>query len=143
MGRHTPGISEQWSARPFAVTFASAMPDPPRQPYPPANDPPPPWSGVVARAISQLEERIDARLDLLHQELALLRQIPEPQSPVAASDTVPPASVRVKAGASKVLPWLGYAALLLGAAQQIAAGLKPGLVGPIQALLDLVKGLSQ
>ncbi len=119
------------------------MPPVPPPPFPPAADPPPPWSGAVGRAINALEERIDARLDLLHQELALLRQTAARQSPPDVPDTIPPVSARAKAKAGKALPWLGYAALVLGAAAQIAASLKPGLVGPIQALLDLVKGLSQ
>ncbi len=111
-------------------------------PFPPAVDPPPPWSGVVGRALKELEERFDARLDLLHQELALLRQAPPPQATPETADTVPPASAQTKAKASKVA-WLGYATLILAAAGQIASALKPGLVGPIQSLLELVKGLAQ
>lgn len=119
-------------------------PPPPLPPFPPAADPPPPWSGVVGRAINQLEERVEARLALFHEELALMRGLaPAPQSPQTAPDTLVPASTRAKAGAAKVLPWLGYATLILGAASQIAAALKPGLVGPIQSLLELIKGLSQ
>ena len=124
------------------------MPQPP-PPFPPAKDPP--WAGVVGHAINQLEERVEARLALFHEELALLRDgigslTPGPMLPPPPDTEPAPASRRDKAMGALRFTGKGSTLLLaavgaLGVAVQLASAFKPGLVGPIQTLLELLKGL--
>jgi len=105
---------------------------------------------VIARAINQLEERVEARLDLFHQELSLLRTAgmlpePAPAPDVSEADTeLPPAPKRGKAMAvtGKAAQWLGAATLIATLLAQLAAMYKPGLVGPAQGFVKLLEGLA-
>lgn len=92
----------------------------------------------MARAINQLEDRVEARLALFHEELALLRQL-------RSGDDAPPPTVRQKVASSagKAVQVLGVVTLLTAAASQLAAVLKPELVGPIDAFAAFLRGLSQ
>lgn len=61
----------------------------------------------------------------------------------AVPDTLPPptrtqSAVRTSFSA---VQWIGLVTLLLTAAAQVASAYKPGLVGPIQHMIDIVKGL--
>jgi hypothetical protein len=81
--------------------------------------------------ISQAE-KLRAMLAVVQREVALLRaQLPQPE---AASKT----AMQHAGGAVK---WVTLAVGVLGIAAQVAAELKPGLVGPIQTLLQLLGGL--
>lgn len=109
----------------------------PPPPFPPATDQGPPWAGIVARAINQLEDRVEARLALFHEELALLRQ--------AGLDAPAPPTTRqrVALGAGKAVQVLGVATLLTAVASQLAAMFKPELAGPIDAFAAFLRGLAQ
>ena len=119
----------------------------------PANPKPPPLPivrvgedpqlpGALQRAIEKLEARLEARLNVFHEELALTRSSLTPPAP-DTSQPAPPARSALVRVTGKPLQWIGALTILVGAACQLAAQLKPGLVGPLQALLDFLKGLAQ
>lgn len=118
--------------------------------------------GKIVNAGVKLEQ-LAARFDTFHQELALLRgqllgDITPPFSlrrppgnpapitpPTPANDATEPApsSVRAAAGtagkaALRGSKWLLMTIGALGVAVQIASAYRPGLVAPIQTLVDLL-----
>lgn len=90
-------------------------------------------------------------LRIVRRELVLLRSAPPPALPVtveALPSSVPPPPrpsrpARVAAGAWKGTQWLGVVTLALTIAAQVAALLKPGLVGPIERARDAVETLAK
>lgn len=110
---------------------------------------------VVMSRFDDFELRIDNRLSSFHAELSLLRQhvlgSQEPRLQATASkvtDHEPrlaevekrTLAQRVGGGAATGIRWGGVATLVLTAAAQVAAELRPGAVGPIQALIKLFGG---
>lgn len=124
----------------------SVPPATPPQPFPPApsvaiaNQ----ISGVgqlVAKKLKEHDEQAEARFDLFHRELALLRQ----QTPGGSTnDTMPspaPASLRkqIAGHTVNIAKWATLTIGVLGIAAQVAKIRHPELVAPLDQLLDLVK----
>ncbi len=114
----------------------------PREPYAPA-----PSVASAAQVtelakvvLRKLNEHGD-RLDVFHQELALLRQQPAPND---TSDTMPsPPSPSLPGAVAQHAvtgaKWLLVAIGALGVAVQAASYFKPGLVGPLETVLRLLQ----
>lgn len=124
----------------------SVVPATPAQPFPPApsvaiaNQ----ISGVgqlVAKKLEQHNVAADARFDLFHRELALLRQVIAPD---ATNDTLPspaPASLpkQIAGHTVSLAKWGTLAIGVLGIAAQVAKVWRPSLVAPLDQALDLAK----
>jgi hypothetical protein len=136
-------VSDEIRPPPLPPSFPAPAP---KEPFPPA-----PSVAVVNQvsAIGQLVSRklnehnnaAEARFDLFHRELALLRQ----QTPGGSTnDTMPspaPTSLpKAIAGHTvNVAKWGTLAIGVLGIAAQVAKLWRPSLVAPLDQLLDLVK----
>lgn len=82
----------------------------------------------------------------LRHDLVLLREeigsLTPPQAPAVPLTPVPPSKRQAAALAvGNVAKYTTLAVGVLGLAAQVAAMFKPGLVGPIQTLIELVRGL--
>jgi hypothetical protein len=127
------------------------------EPFPLADDPPnafrmrstpPSGSLLLNREVEQMsEDPREQTIRDLRQTIVLYRErltaLSATQSPVP-SDAPPKSKAMAVAGsawnATKVL---GVVTLLLTLAGQLAAIYRPGLVGPLQALLDALGKLAQ
>lgn len=100
-------------------------------PFPPARDETTePGIGMSRETIALRKE--NARLRSERNEA--LAQVPE--------SLPPPTRTQKAAGVTlSTVQWLGVASLVLTAAAQIASAYRPGLVGPIQHMIEIVKGL--
>lgn len=125
-------------------------PLPPRPPRPtePFREAITPPSGSRPPALITRDEVLDALLSIRREMAGLSARLPEPAPPGAPSlpTPVPPStrsrSAAVGAKSWQVTQWIGVLTLVLTAAGQVAAILKPGLVGPIQAALDALGKLT-
>ena len=91
---------------------------------------------ILGQRIDGLEEKMDARFTVVQSELLLLRTV--------TADHVPRISAVEKTTVGKikgVAGWVGVASLVVTIAAQIAATFKPSMVGPIQAIGQMLAGL--
>lgn len=109
-----------------------STPPPPLPPFASANDVDT-EPGIGMLSLKQELAKATADNDRLRRERNEARA-----TTTSASIPPPKTAGGVTMGAVK---WLGVASLLLTAAAQLAAAYKPGLVGPIQHMIDIVKGL--
>jgi len=104
---------------------------------PPPNLPPP-----FPKAVEVETEPGLGLLALKAENARLRRERNEARDALSGSDSVPPPTRRQKAVGATVgtVQWLGVATLLVTVAVQIASAYRPGLVGPLQQLLQLLGG---
>lgn len=108
---------------------------------PPPNFPPPFPKAVEAETEPGLGLlQVKAERDRYRRERNEARA--ERDELLANSPSIPPPTRRQKAvgGVVGTVQWVGVATLLLTAAVQIASAYRPGLVGPLQQLLQLLGG---
>lgn len=89
-------------------------------------------------------EEVGALIGEVRQLLVLLRpQLPTPQPELPSPPLTPVPPSRRQAAAlvvTNAAKWTTIAVGVLGLAAQVAAAFKPGLVGPIQTLIQLLGG---
>jgi hypothetical protein len=117
---------------------------------PPPNFPPPfpravdidtePGIGLLQVKADLLAEK--QRSERYRRERNVARQERDELQAAQAGSIPPPRSAmqKVAGGTVGVTKWVGVATLLLTAAAQIASTFKPGAVGPIESLLEFIKG---
>jgi hypothetical protein len=91
---------------------------------------------ILGQRIDGLEEKMDERFTVLQSEMLLLRTVTADHVPrIAAVEKTTVGKIKGVAG------WVGGLSLCLTIAAQVASAFKPSLVGPIEAIGQMLSGL--
>lgn len=99
---------------------------------------------VTLADVSEQVGALSGHLGAVHREVALTRSELRDLSALVTGDHAPRITAVEKTTVGKikgVAGWVGFASLVVTAAAQIAATFKPSMVGPIQAIGQMLAGL--